>query len=279
MGLAGRSLRFIKRNFVYLILLSVVATTVCLWVAVASARLADENFLTGWILLGSMIFLALFNVRKKLPMIPLGSAALWLNMHVYVGWFCLGLFVAHNGLDLPNGVLEITLATLFLAVALSGIFGLVISRVFAKRLTTFGEEVIFERIPEFRERLRQQAEDVALQSISASGSTTLADFYAVRLKQTFDGPRNFLGHVFGSQRASFALQNEISALGRYLNENDLGYQQELTDLVHRKADLDRHYALQAMLKCWLFVHIPLTYSLLIVTVVHVVIVYAYSGTS
>jgi len=271
-------LKFLRRNFVYLFLSLVVAIAIGLWAAVTSASLKDVNFLTGWLLLGSMIFLALFNVRKKLPMIPLGSAALWLNLHIYVGWLCLGVFLIHNGIELPSGILEAVLAALFLLVALSGIFGIVISREFAKRLTTSGEEVVFERIPAFREKLRQQADNVALQSVSASGTSTLADFYAGRLKFFFEGPRNFLGHVFGSRRARFALQSEIQALTRYLDENDRAYQQELSELVHRKVDLDHHHALQKTLKGWLFFHIPLTYSLLIVAVVHVVMVYAFSGT-
>jgi hypothetical protein len=47
--------------------------------------------------------------------------------------------------------------------------------------------------------------------------------------------------------------------------------------VRQKDGLDYHHALQLTLKLWLFVHIPLTYSLLIFSLVHLVLVYAFAG--
>jgi hypothetical protein len=41
--------------------------------------------------------------------------------------------------------------------------------------------------------------------------------------------------------------------------------------------LDYHRALQLALKLWLFVHIPLTYGLLIFTALHIVLVFGFSG--
>ena len=50
----------------------------------------------------------------------------------------------------------------------------------------------------------------------------------------------------------------------------------LGDLVRQKDGLDHQYALQSILKWWLFIHIPLTYSLLIATGLHVVLVHGFS---
>jgi peptidoglycan biosynthesis protein MviN/MurJ (putative lipid II flippase) len=52
---------------------------------------------------------------------------------------------------------------------------------------------------------------------------------------------------------------------------------EIAELVRQKDGLDYHHSLQLTLKLWLFVHIPLTYGLLIFSFVHIVLVYAYSG--
>jgi hypothetical protein len=41
--------------------------------------------------------------------------------------------------------------------------------------------------------------------------------------------------------------------------------------------LDYHQSLQFTLKIWLFVHLPLTYSLMIFTLLHIVLVLAFSG--
>ena len=46
---------------------------------------------------------------------------------------------------------------------------------------------------------------------------------------------------------------------------------------HFRICLPFQYASQRLLKLWLFVHIPLTYSLLVWTVAHIVLVFAYSG--
>ena len=49
--------------------------------------------------------------------------------------------------------------------------------------------------------------------------------------------------------------------------------------VEAKDDLDYHYAHQAVLKYWLFVHVPLAYSLVLVSGLHVVLAFAFGGVS
>ncbi len=155
-----------------------------------TAALREGAFLSGWLLLLTMLALALYNVRKKLPVVPIGGSATWLQFHVYAGWLSIVLFALHVGPRLPDGRLEMTLAVLFVLVAGSGVVGLVLSRTLPGRLTGRGEEVIFERIPIFIARLREAAEEVVLRSAQETESTTIADFYAARLEPFFRGPRN-----------------------------------------------------------------------------------------
>ena len=51
---------------------------------------------------------------------------------------------------------------------------------------------------------------------------------------------------------------------------------ELGELVLMKDDLDYHYALQGALKIWLFVHIPVTFVMLILAVFHGLMAQAFS---
>ena len=102
--------------------------------AITSASLRDPRHLTGWILFAVMIALAAYGVRKKLPVLPLGTVAAWCGFHIWAGWLGVFLFFVHVGMRVPQGVLETTLAAMFLVVALSGVVGLMISRIFAKRL-------------------------------------------------------------------------------------------------------------------------------------------------
>jgi hypothetical protein len=73
------------------------------------------------------------------------------------------------------------------------------------------------------------------------------------------------------------LLNKISDLNRFLNEKERDVMGKIADLVRQKDGLDYQFTLQLTLKLWLFIHIPLTYGLLFWSLLHVVIVYAFSG--
>ncbi len=254
-----------------------VAVGLILAFAVYDASLYQGAFLTGWVLLVVMAFLALFNVRKKVTMLPLGSAGAWLKLHVYAGWLVILIFGEHVGWRVPTGWLEVTLAVLFVLVAGSGIVGIGLSRSLPPRLTRRGEEVIFQRIPAFIAELRGEAEDLVLEAAKETQSSTITDFYMSQLSSFFDGPQNRLHHLIASRRPRFALMNEIDNMRRYLNQQERQYAERLRDLVNKKDELDFHYALNLALKAWLLVHVPATYSLFILAALHVVVVYAFSG--
>jgi hypothetical protein len=73
------------------------------------------------------------------------------------------------------------------------------------------------------------------------------------------------------------LLTKINDLQRYLDERERATMGRIADLVRQKDGLDYHHALQLLLKLWLFIHIPLTYSLLLFTLAHIVLVFAFSG--
>ncbi|MBI3876934.1 MAG: hypothetical protein HY300_13440, partial [Verrucomicrobia bacterium] len=93
----------------------------------------------------------------------------------------------------------------------------------------------------------------------------------------FAGPRNFLAHLFEVSSPLNRLLHRINELNRFLNAKECALMDEVVVLVRQKDGLDYHYSLQLALKLWLFVHIPLTYSLLLFTLMHVVLVFAFSG--
>lgn len=263
-----------RLNVALTILLGLVLLTAF---AVYDASLYQGAFLTGWVLLVVMAFLALFGLRKKITMLPLGDASTWMQLHVYVGWLVIVIFAEHVGWGIPTGWLEIALAALFVLVAGSGAVGISLVRFLPPRLTRRGEEVIFQRIPTFIAELSREAEDLVLEATKETQSSTIADFYMSQLSSFFDGPHNRLRHLFASRRARFQLMNEIDNLERYLNRQEREYAEQLRDLIIKKDELDFHYSLKLALKAWLLVHVPATYSLFIVVALHVVVVYAFSG--
>jgi len=263
----------LKRNLVATGLLAIIAILVY---ASLSATLVHENFVTGWLLTGAIALLAAYNLRRNLPFLPLGSSSDWLQLHVYLGLLGVVLFLLHVGMEVPNGPMELGLAAIYGLVAGSGVIGLIMARSVPERLSRRGEEVLYDRIPKFRRQLMDRAEALALRAVEETGSTTIADYYTDRLRPFFDGPRNYLGHVLEISRSRHHLLDEMRDLERYLNDNETAILREIADLTRAKDDLDYHYALQSMMKRWQFVHVPLSFALIIFVLLHMVIVYAFA---
>jgi len=241
--------------------------------------LHDTAFLSGWMLLVGVAFLTAFNLRKKLPVLPLLSVSTWLQLHIYIGWLVIVLFLLHTSLRWPTGGLETGLWLLFVAVALSGVIGIVLSRVLPRRLRLHGERLIFERIPAFRAQLAGEVENLAMESVTQISSNTIAEYYTSRLQPFFRKPRNVWAHLLGSNEALQRLSREIRSLERYLDSKGQETLKEIEWRVAAKDNLDQQYAVQLFLKGWLFVHLPLTYGLVLVAAVHAVVVYAFDGGS
>ncbi len=234
-------------------------------------------YVTGWILLTLMLVLTAYNARKKLPFLPLISSRLWFQFHVYLGLFTGLVFLLHMRWNWPQGGFELTLALMFIGVTLSGIFGWWLSRTLPKRLTTAGGEVPFERIPVIRRDIQLQAEKLVLAGVVPSKSDTLADFYTQRLSDFFSRPANFGAHLVGSRRPLNNILGQIAEVDRFINASEKKTVADLTELVRQKDSLDYHRTAQVVMKGWLFIHIPLTYALLVFSVAHIVIVYSFSG--
>ena len=241
------------------------------------AALPHLVHLTGWALLGLCLFLTAYNARKKLPFLPLASSRLWLQIHAYAGLFTAVLFVFHLRVSVPGGVFNLVLATLFLAVTASGLAGWWISRVIPRRLTTAGGEVPFERIPVVRRELRLESEKTALAAIPEAKDTTLADYYVRALAPAFAAGPRVLPHLFASRRELNDRLATLAEAGRFLSEPEKARAASLAELVRARHVLDFHYANQLLLKTWLFVHVPLTYGMLLFAALHVVLVTAFSG--
>ena len=247
--------------------------------AILSFSIHPTSFASGWTLWGLILALAAYNVRKRLTFLPLGSSSKWLQVHIYGGLLSFVLFIVHVEFRVPSGAFELSLTLLYFIVFFSGLGGLAISRAIPARLTTRGEEVLFERIPKFTKRILDDVENIVLGCISETQTTAIPEFYVEHLKHFFDGPRHFWQHLFQSSRPRNDLLGEIRSHERFLNKDERAAVQRIIDLICAKDDLDHQYALQWTLKAWLFAHIPFTYALVIFSVFHLVLAHAFAGGS
>jgi hypothetical protein len=231
-------------------------------------RLESPSFFTGWLLLGSLGFLALFQVRKKLPAPPLGTAAAWMQVHIYTGLATAGLYLIHTPRFWPNGVLESSLAALYWMTFTSGVIGLYWTRTLPRRLSRLGHEFIYERIAAERGRLREQAHAAVLTGVRSGGETTLGELYNARLHDFFSTHRGWLYRFYPNSKLRKLLLAELTDATRYLSDSERKTAEKLFALVRERDDLDYSEALQWRLKAWLFVHIALTYPLLLAAGLH-----------
>jgi hypothetical protein len=270
MTLAGRRLRNAT-----LALAAFLTIAGALWLHHVALR--DISFSSGWLLVGAFVVLAAYNLRKKLPFLPLADSASWMQLHIYLGLLAVGVFLLHTGLSLPNGILESSLWATTVLLLASGLLGLAVTRSAPRGLTEHGERVIFERIPVLRAQLAREVRELVEASAAAGSSETLASYYPERLQPFFARPRNLARHLLGSRVPLQRLCRELQALKRYMSEADADRLDRIEDCVIAKDNLDYQYAWQGVLKGWLFLHIPLTYATAVLATVHVALAYAYAS--
>lgn len=240
-------------------------------------RLGPVAFTSGYVLLGGVLWLASYNLFKKVPFLPLGRSATWLQIHLHVGFFALATFGMHVNWKWPNGVFEATLFVLFVLTAFSGVYGLFLSKAVPRRLARLREEVIYERIPALRTQVQEHAHQLVTHRLQAGDAPALADFYAQSLVPYFVGRRGVAYYLRPTSRLRNRLQGQLGILDRYLTATQRETQQQLARLIDRRDDLDFHHAQQGRLKYWLFVHIAFTYALVLVSLVHATLAHAFWG--
>src|SRR4051812_30573530 len=87
----------------------IVLASLIVWHRSARLSFDDPDFATGYALFGMIVVLALYNGRKRLSMIPLGRASIWLRLHLVGGALTMALFWLHTGNLWPLGTFDQTL--------------------------------------------------------------------------------------------------------------------------------------------------------------------------
>jgi hypothetical protein len=158
-----------------------------------------------------------------------------------------------------------------------GFAGLFITRLLPPAITRSGESLVYERIPRYQHALRAEVEGIVEDAERRSGSTAMGNFYINRLAPYFQGRSSVFLLAGNPSRHAQRILGQMDEYCRYLDEELVGSMEQLRVCVERKRNLDFQNAAQRLLKLWLFVHIPFTYSLIIVALVHAWVALAYGG--
>ncbi len=269
---------------VHVLLIAAISGGLFWLVWIYASGLRDPRYLDGWVLAGGMVLQITFRIAKAAGVSP-KSAARWRKIHIFAGYLVIAAFISHSDFSLPETGFEWALWTGFVLVALSGILGtyLMWSRQ-AKRL--IDDSISYDRIPARRAELelaflRTIAEiDPPTAAIDLPGlpyDAWITELYTTHLDDFFRGQRNFTAHLFGSQRPLEQLTDAIDNLSRYVDQQSQERLTFIKSLVVEKYRLDFARVSLGLTRGWLLVHVPVTYALIVMTVLHILVVYAFSS--
>ena len=247
--------------------------------------LRDPRYLDGWVLAGGMSLQLSFHIAIKSAGLSPKSAARWRKIHIFVGYLLIAAFISHSDFSLPDTGFEWALWVAFVLVTLSGIFGTYLAWALPAK-HGIDERVGYDRIPARRVELARDVHAAVAKSDPATAAVSLPsppydawimDLYTTHLRDFFQGQRNFTAHLIGSQRPLKRLTDQIDSLSGYVDQPSQEKLAAIRNLVIEKDRLDFARVYLGLSKGWLFVHVPVTYSLFVLTVLHIFIVYAFSS--
>lgn len=253
-----------------------------LWtVPLYASGLRDPRYLDGWVLAGGMVAQLIFHaVLRKRSGTP-KSFRRWRAFHIAVGYVLIAAFLSHSNFSLPDTILEWSLWSGFVLVTLSGLFGTYLSWAIKGQ-----HGVSLERIAARRAEIAREVHDTAMRASQIPEDHGLpplpydewiTDLYTNHVMAFLQRPGQFVAHLFGSQRRLKRVTDKIDTLMRYVDAAGQMKLAAIRELVVEKDRLDNARVYLGLTKGWLYVHVPVTYGLVVLTVLHGFVAYAFSS--
>jgi hypothetical protein len=216
-----------------------------------------------------MIFAGLLAGRKKFPVWRLGRAQTWMRGHLWLGLLSLPIIFFHAGFRF-GGPLTSVLMWLVIIVVASGLFGAALQHYLPQVMTAeVPGETIFEQIDHIREQLVANGDEAIAAAESAAGeesATPLVDFYR-REMRPFLQSRGARHQLLSSADRSRGTFEELRLL---LPAGLQDAVKKLEQICEEERQLRRQSRLHHWLHGWLMLHIPLSFALLLLGVVHAI---------
>jgi len=240
-----------------------------------------------------MVLAGLLSGRKQVATWRLGSALVWMKMHIWLGLLAIPLIWFHSGFRW-GGSLSASLMVLFYVVVASGIFGLILQQ--------FVPVLMTARVP--LETVRSQI-DYVMAGLAVDAYELVASIAGVipeaaeeqaRLAAEEESqkkrPSNWKHiarqrpamepHAIGTELKAFYLTavrpylrtgtgTPPSDVRRFMIEAPecRGKLEKLQQICEEARQLRVQMRLHALLHSWLFVHAPLSFALFVLTAIHI----------
>lgn len=246
-----------------------------------------QGYTLGTLSAALVVWLALLGVRKRSYHSTVGAVQGWTSAHVYLGGALIFVATLHSGAQIGWNVHTLAYV-LMCAVIASGFFGLYSylnhpgamskNREGGARAALFAE--LFELDRQARAAAQKCAPDIAVAVDSSIERTTLGGGV---YEQLFSVDRSFYVRGAGAPVVNVDQQGAIDFAAERLPRAEKGaeaanLQQLIVLLCRRQAVLRRirrDIRLSGWLRIWLYVHVPLTFALLIALIVHVLATFFY----
>lgn len=284
-GRGAGSARYLIKPAAQVLLIAAMSGSLFWIVWIYGNGLRDPRYFDGWVLAGGMSLQLYFHVAIKTASLSPKAAKRWRKFHILAGYVLIAAFISHSDLSLPDTGFEWALWAGFVLVALSGIFGAYLAWS-QKTKHQIEEGIDYDRIPSLRADLARDVRatvakpDPTAAVIALPGlphDAWIMDLYTTHLQEFFAGPRNFTAHLIGSERPIKRLIDEIDNLSRYADPQNREKLVVIKSLAAKKDRLDFTHVHLGLARGWQFVHVPVTYALVVLTVLHVIVVYAFSA--
>ena len=253
----------------------------------------------GYVLgtLGAVIilFLIWFSVRKRSYRSAFGSVTAWLSAHVYLGLALLVIVTLHTGFEFGWNIHTLTYVLMCIVIA-SGCWGVYTyiryPGLIAQQRKDLSAEMLFRQVKELDQRAQRLAAnlDVRIHDLVADAirRTALGGDCWEQLSAE-DGSRMIVPRRrLSSPAVAKVVENKgqhalidilagKQALSR--DADEIACLRELLEITGNKATIlrkmQRKIQLKGLLQIWLYIHLPLSFALLVCLVIHVTVVFLY----
>ena len=242
---------------------------------------------------GMMVFATLLSLRKKFPIWRIGRTQTWMRGHLWLGALSFPVILLHGGLVFGHGLSSV-LMWIFLAVFVSGLFGAYLQHTMPARIMrVVPMETIYEQIGRVRAQLIDEADTVVAAAcgrlevavpVRSSGAAALASVMRIEADETaplrefyVKVMRPFVVHPTRAHILSdrSAAAGHFTSLRTLMAPPSLPAIADLENICEEERQLLRQERLHGLLHGWLLVHVPLSYALMALSVVHIVMALRY----
>jgi len=247
-----------------------------------------------------MALVTLLALRKKFPIWRIGRTTTWMRGHLWLGALSFPIILLHAGFLWGHGLTSVMM-WLFAVVYASGFFGAWMQHAIPRRLMRdVPMETIYDEIGHVREQLLDEADGLvanacgklevqvsvpaaavsagasALATVMRTGSgdadegAPLRDFYMTEMRPFVQAPS--VSHPLASAMTAAAMFGKLRPLVPASLEPAIA---DLENICEEERQLLRQRRMHGVLHAWLIVHVPLSFAMMLLAVVHIIMALKY----